>query len=150
MGGYVGCPDAVRDLWPRPALGLDAVTDSLKPMAVPGADRPSQSQAIHRAHRGVADYQEYVRQTYDVGQDRITTRSLGRSMVYSILEAMFRTGGPHYPKDYGFGPGAHYDCMSPQWYMRPGVAPLHQAIPASNVGPVTNQGRPITMYGSAV
>jgi hypothetical protein len=84
-------------------------------------------QTIPRNPRGVEFQGAYAMQNYATGMDRHITPSLSRQMLYTWQDAVYNTGGPHYPNDYGFGPGFHGDCMSPQFYMRPGYrVPVQQ------------------------
>jgi hypothetical protein len=118
------CPN-FRALWPVPALGLDAIADSSKPLPYNGGN--VYNQTIPRAMRGPEFQGAYSMQNYATGMDTHMTPSLARQMLYTWEDAQFNTGGPMYPNDYGFGPGFHGDCMSPQFYMRPGyVQPVQQ------------------------
>lgn len=116
----------IRSLWPIPSLGLDAIHDQLQPLAT--AQHATYSQAIPRAPRGGDFNGEYASITYSTGMDHHMIPSLGREYLYTSSYAQLRVGGPHYPLDYGFGPGFHGDCMSPQFYMRPGIPPGVQAL----------------------
>jgi len=111
------CPK-FRDLWPIPPFGLDAIADSSKPP--PYHDSPATHQTIPRNPRGPEFQGAYAQQNYATGMNRYMNRSLARQMLYTWDDAAYNTGGPHYPNDYGFGPGFHGDCMTPQFYMRPG------------------------------
>jgi hypothetical protein len=137
----------IRDLWPVPALGLDAVYDQLAQQKIPNTGTPV-GQAIHAAERGLDDQGYYRFQTYNVGQDRIVIPSLAREYLTSVQTAAWRVGSPEgvnggYPQSLigyhhfsndptkvadispvgmpDFGPGYHGDCMTPQFYMRPGI-----------------------------
>lgn len=112
------CPK-FSSLWPRPPLGDSEIRDQLKPLPYP--QKPTASQSIHRAARGIDFQGAYSSQIYATGADHIMTPSLARSMMYTFEDAQFNVGGPRYPLDYGFGPGFHGDCMTPQFYMRPGI-----------------------------
>jgi len=118
------CPN-FASLWPLPQLGEAVARDPRQPELYP--ESPSRSQSIHRAARGPEFEGEYTAQRYVVGMDHLVIPSLARQMRYTWGDAAFNVGGPHYPLDYGFGPGYHGDCMSPQFYMRPGIRmPLQQ------------------------
>lgn len=112
--------------WPRPPLGLDAVLNSTSPPAPTRQGQP-RGQDIPRAERGQDDQGAYAFQTYNTGRNTWMTPSLAREMTTSWSTAAWRVGGPNYPQDFGFGPGFHGDCMSPQFYMRPGIkVPVQQ------------------------
>lgn len=113
-------------LWPRPQLGLDAIHDSLSPL--PTAMKPTYQQRVSRQPRGGQFWGEYSKIEYATGMDHHVLPSLGREWEYTNTYTQFKTGGPHYPNDYGFGPGYHGDCMTPQFYMRPGIPPGTQAL----------------------
>lgn len=138
----------LRDLFPIPSLGLDAVWDQEKPQKIPNTGTPV-GQSIHRAERGVDDQGYYAFQTYNVGQDKIVIPSLAREYLTSVATAAWRVGSPEgvnggYPQSVvgqqpyntnqpqqvekinvqgmaDYGPGYHGDCMTPQFYMRPGI-----------------------------
>jgi|SRR5215831_9197061 len=112
------CPDFSK-IWPLPPLGDAEVRDPLRPPPYP--QQPTTSQTIPRAARGVEFQGAYAMQNYASGMDHHLIPSLARQMLYTWDDAAYNTGGPRYPKDYGFGPGFHGDCMSPQFYMRPGI-----------------------------
>lgn len=143
----------IRDLWPIPALGLDAILDQLAPQKIPNTGTPV-GQSIHRAERGTDDQGFYAFQTYNVGQDKIVIPSLAREYLTSVATAAWRVGSPEgvnggYPQSVigaqvqsnnpqqenpiqvvgmpDLGPGYHGDCMTPQQYMRPGLKlPIQQ------------------------
>lgn len=132
-------PHWLAQLWPRPPLGLDAVRDSLVPQPIPNMGNPV-NQIIHLADKGSVDRGVYLEQAYNVRQDHSVLKSLAREPLMSWFTAAWRLGGPGYPSDYGYGPGAHYDCMTPQFYMKPGVSPMHQGGNPPKMGPVNNFG----------
>jgi hypothetical protein len=114
------------NLWKKPQLGLDAIHDSLSPLPI--VMQPNYQQRVPREPRGGQFWGEYTGIGYSTGMDRHFIPSLGREYLYVSSHAVWRTGGPHYPNDYGFGPGYHGDCMTPQFYMRPGIPPGTQAL----------------------
>lgn len=107
-------------LWKRPPQGINEKFDIMNPPPPTRQGQPV-GQSIHRANRGVMAQDYRPSQTYDVGQDTIMTPSLAREMTTSWQTGWWRTGGWYYPNDYGWGPGFHGDCMTPQFYMRPGL-----------------------------
>lgn len=85
---------------------------------------PSISQAIsgHYVPRGVDQQGAYQFQTFNNRMSPVVTHSLAREILYNWADAQFNIGGgAGYPLDYGFGPGAHGDCLTPQIYMKPGI-----------------------------
>jgi hypothetical protein len=116
----------LRSLWPIPQLGLDAIHDQLQPL--PTAQNGSYHQQIPREPRGTDFNGEYNSVTYSTGMDHHILPSLGREYLYTSSYTALKLGGPHYPLDYGFGPGYHADCMTPQFYMRPGIPPGVQTL----------------------
>lgn len=112
------CPNFSK-LWPTPPLGDAAVRDQLNPPPYP--QQATYSQVIPRAMRGPEFQGEYAMQNYVTGMDHHMIPSLARGMLYTWDDAKFNVGGVSYPLDYGYGPGFHGDCMSPQFYMRPGI-----------------------------
>lgn len=122
----VGVKSASK-FWTRPPLGLDAKIVSTDPQPIANMGQPY-SQIIPRAERGQDDQGAYRFQTYNTGQDHHFLKSLAREILTSWSTAAWRVGGaPGYPLDYGYGPGFHGDCSTPQFYMRPGIKlPIQQ------------------------
>lgn len=118
-------PNPVR-LWARPPLGQDAVRNSTQPIPL-NLGNPYQ-QRIPRNPRGTAFWGEYIGLNYSTGMDHHVMPTLGRQYLYASAYASWAVGGPTYPPDYGFGPGYHGDCMTPQFYMRPGIPPQTQQL----------------------
>lgn len=118
------CPN-FKSLWPAPPLGDSEIRDQYKPLPYP--QQGTYSQTIPRAGRGIEYQGEYSMQNYATQMDHHVIPSLARGMLYTWTDAQYNVGGPRYPLDYGFGPGFHGDCMSPQFYMRPGYrVPVQQ------------------------
>jgi hypothetical protein len=144
MANYCGVPDAVRDLWPTPALGDWAVRDVSRTAPVAGKDGfgeeennleqrvvakdkwkdtgigdpvdPSVSAGLdhNRAIRGIDTQLDRPYQTYNKVVGPVVTRSLGRETLYNWQDAQYNVGGVGYPLDYGFGPGYHGDATIDQ------------------------------------
>lgn len=129
---------------PLAPVGEAARRDPRIPDAIPGLERPPQSQAnaSPRVQPNGAGWRVDGGSAYDGLPPRVlyvkpigtlVTRSLARPMLAAQVETIWRVGGVSMPPDfgYGIGAGAAADAIwpnNPQVYLRnPGIRPMLNA-----------------------
>jgi hypothetical protein len=102
------------DIWANTGVG--------EPVDATHSQALGESAARGPVSEGAYQYTNFLKTV-----SHLVTHSLGREILYNWADAQFNVGGvgSGYPLDYGFGPGAHYDCTpeqgNVQLYMKPGI-----------------------------